>query len=264
MANATNSPVRNNHPPRSPNTITIWQQNINRSSTCQHDLISSTALARRGIDIVALQEPAINNFGTTIASREWIPVYPSTHNSDPRKTRSLLLLRSDILTDQWKQVDFPSGDITIINICGNWGDMTIYNIYNNCEKNDTIHQLETISQSHTNSPSRANNNNSNTGAKPILWLGDFNRHHPHWDDPADTRLFTRSAIHNAEILITAVAELGLDLVLPPGIPTHLHNVTKKWTRLDQVFISEDHLDAIITCEALSNSPGINPSRKSVD
>jgi hypothetical protein len=147
------------------------------------------------------------------------------------------------------------GDVTIINISGNWGDMTVYNIYNDCEKNDTIHQLEAFSQACTNSSNRTNANNK--GIKSILWLGDFNRHHPHWDDPANTRLFTSSAICDAEILITAVAELGLDLALPPGIPTHLHNATKKWTRLNQVFISEDHTDTIITCEALCDSPGIN-------
>ena len=73
----------------------------------------------------------------------------------------------------------------------------------------------------------------------------------------DTRLFTRQATLNAEILISAVAEVGLDLALPLGIPTHLHNVSKKWSRLDQVFISEDFLDTILICEALTDSPGIN-------
>jgi hypothetical protein len=211
MANTTNNPDRSPHPPRSPNTITIWQQNVNRSHTCQHTLISSAALTRKGIDIVALQEPAINNFGTTIASREWIPVYPSTHNTDPHKTRSLLLIRSNLLTDQWKQIDIPLGDVTIINISGNWGDMTVYNIYNDCEKNDTIHQLEAFSQACANSSNRTNANNK--GIKSILWLGDFNRHHPHWDDPANTILFTRSAIRDAEILITAVAELSVTFLL---------------------------------------------------
>jgi hypothetical protein len=46
-------------------------------------------------------------------------------------------------------------------------------------------------------------------------------------------------------------------VLPLGIPTHVHNVSKKWLRLDQVFISEEHMDAIISCKALSHTPGIN-------
>ena len=251
MASTSNNPVRNSTNNRSPETITIWQQNVNKSSTCQHDLISSAALARRGVDIVALQEPAISKFGTSIASREWAPIYPTTHSADPHNSRSLLLIRSNILTEQWKQIDFPSGDVTIVQLSGSWGELTIFNVYNDCEKNDTVTQLEAFTQRVTSS------GRSNENAKPVLWLGDFNRHHPHWDNPTDTRLFTRTAMDNAELLISAVASLGLDLALPPGIPTHLHNVTKKWSRLDQVFISEEHIDSIIMCDVLSNTPGIN-------
>ena len=74
--------------------------------------------------------------------------------------------------------------------------------------------------------------------QPTIWLGDFNRHHLHWNNPTDTRLFTRPVIHDAEILISAVAELSLDLVPPPSIPTHLHHVTKKWMQLNQVFVTD--------------------------
>lgn len=253
MAGTTHARDRNNPSTSKPKTITIWQQNVNRSHTCQHDLISSVALARRGIDIVALQEPAITNFGTTIASRDWIPVYPTTHSANPTKTRSIILIRNNILTENWKQVDFPSGDVTVVQLTGSWGDLMLYNIYNDCEKNDTINMLETFAHS----PLGDHSNRSRENSKATLWLGDFNRHHLHWDDPADTRLFTRTAIDNAESLISAIAGLGLDLALPPGIPTHLHNVTKKWTRLDQVFILEEHLDTIITCDTLPNTPGIN-------
>ena len=260
MYSTTNNLDRSNRPTSTSNKINIWQQNVNRSQICQHALISSAALARRGIDVVALQEPAINSFGSTIAAREWIAIYPSTHNAKPTKTRSLILLRSNILTDKWKQIDYPSGDVTIITFSGSWGELTLYNIYNDCDSNDTITELEAFSRSraiNTSANTIANANVNTTTPRPTLWLGDFNRHHPHWDDPSDTRLFTRQAIHNAEILISAVAELGLDLALPPGIPTHLHNVSKKWTRLDQVFISEDFLDSILICEALTDSPGIN-------
>ena len=255
MTSTNTTAARNAQPVRNPTNINIWQQNVNRSSTCQHALISSAALARRGIDIVALQEPSINNFGTTVAAREWTPVYPSTHNAEPIKTRSLLLIRSNILTDNWKQIDFPSGDVTIITIHGDWGDLTLYNIYNDCVTNTTIHQLEPFARSLAANQSRGNADN--TATQPMIWLGDFNRHHPHWDDPADTRLFTRLAIQNAEILISVVAELGLDMALPAGIPTHLHNVSKKWSRLDQVFISEEYIDAVLICEALADEPGVN-------
>ena len=101
--------------------IAIWQQNINKSRTCQHDLISSGKLSEKGIDIVALQEPAINVFNKTIASREWKVIYPSTHAKDPGKTRTLLLVRDDLLTDGWEQLEFMSGDVTAIKLQGEWG-----------------------------------------------------------------------------------------------------------------------------------------------
>jgi hypothetical protein len=59
----------------SKDTLTIWQQNLNKSPTSQHDLISSNKLTQIGIDIVALQEPAINAFNCTVASRDWMTVY---------------------------------------------------------------------------------------------------------------------------------------------------------------------------------------------
>ena len=63
----------------------------------------------------------------------------------------------------------------------------------------------------------------------MMWIGDFNRHHPTWDNPNDTRLFTREAIEAAEKLIRAIADLGMELALAAGTPTHIHNVTQKWT-----------------------------------
>ena len=93
--------------------VTIWQQNVNRSQTGQHDLISSGKLVHRGIDIVALQEPAINFLGKTIAARDWIPVYPSTHEEEPGKTRSIMLINATLSTKSWEQMEFPSGDVTV-------------------------------------------------------------------------------------------------------------------------------------------------------
>ena len=65
-----------------------------------------------------------------------------------------------------------------------------------------------------------------SGSAHVLWVGDFNRHHPYWDDPSDDRLFTNEAIEAAEKLIKVVADAGLDLALPSSTPTHKHNVTK--------------------------------------
>jgi endonuclease/exonuclease/phosphatase family metal-dependent hydrolase len=91
----------------------------------------------------------------------------------------------------------------------------------------------------------------------MMWLGDFNRHHPHWDDITDNRLFMCAVIKKAKKLIVAVADAGLDLALPAKIPMHKHNVTKKWTRLDHVFLSEQLFDALIFCKALVDNLSLN-------
>ena len=101
--------------------LAIWQQNLNKSPNCQHDLLSSRRLARHNIDIVALQEPSVNFLNKTIATQDWTPLYPSTHEKQPEKTRSITLIRSDLLTESWEQLDFPSGDVTATCVKEDWG-----------------------------------------------------------------------------------------------------------------------------------------------
>jgi hypothetical protein len=79
--------------------LKIWQQNVNKSTTCQHDLISSGCLINEKIDIIALQEPHINFLNKTIATCDWIAIYPTTHRSNPEHMRSTILIHSHILTN---------------------------------------------------------------------------------------------------------------------------------------------------------------------
>ena len=231
--------------------LTIWQQNVNKSPSCQHNLLSNNHLANMGIDIIALQEPAINPFNLTIAARDWLPIYPTTHSDSSIRSRAITLIRSNISTDNWTQLDFPSGDVTIIQIKGIWGKVTIFNIYNDCNNNDTIKLLTRFY-----SRNRTQLEHADTGTAHTIWLGNFNRHHPLWDDPNDDRLFTNEAIDAAEVLIEAIADVGLVLALPSEIPTHQHNVTKRWTRLDQVFISDHSEDMLISCDTRMDQQGL--------
>jgi hypothetical protein len=118
--------------------IKIWQHNVDKSRTCQHDLISSGKLTKWEIDVVALQEPAINRFRKMVTSKGWKTIYPSTHTSDHMKTRSVILIQDNLLMDGWEQIEFPSGDITMIQIKGRWGKLTIFNIYNDCKHDNTL------------------------------------------------------------------------------------------------------------------------------
>lgn len=123
------------------NELTIWQQNLNKPHTGQHDLISSGKLVDKHIDIVALQEPSINFLGKTITTRDWIPIYPSTHAKEQKKTRVITLMNSICPTENWEQLKFQSGDIVVVKITGSWGQLIVFNIDNNCQHNHTINEL---------------------------------------------------------------------------------------------------------------------------
>ena len=66
--------------------LVIWQQNLNKLQVGQHDIISSGKLVHANIDIIAIQEPALNFKDKMIAARDWIPIYPSTHEKEPSVT----------------------------------------------------------------------------------------------------------------------------------------------------------------------------------
>jgi hypothetical protein len=59
--------------------IVVWQQNVNKSRICQHNLISNIELVSKGVSIIALQEPAIDDNRYTLVSRDWMPLYPTPH-----------------------------------------------------------------------------------------------------------------------------------------------------------------------------------------
>ena len=182
--------------------LTIWQQNMNKLPNCQHTLVSNNILTKHEIDIVVLQELAVNRFNQSIASKDWVLVYLSTHCAHPKKTCTLMLVSVNISTDNWEQMDFPSEDITIVVIKGMWGRITIINIYNDGNNNKMINQLKPFHRTKLDTGNQSKERTAHT-----MWLGDFNHHHPHWDDPSNTRLFTEEALKAVEVLIEVVASV---------------------------------------------------------
>ena len=232
--------------------IIVWQQNVNKSRNCQHNLISNNDLINKGISFIALQEPTIDHNGYTLASRNWIPVYLSMHQSSDNPSRTVTLINASIRSDTWKQLEFLSSDVTVIQLSGRWGKLTIVNIYNDCNNDATMRLL--MEFHHKNHSELMESTNRTVH---VLWVRDFNRHHLYWDDPSDVRLFTKDALEVAEKLIKVVADAGLDLALPSSIPTHKHNVTKLWSRLDQVFISDHSENLLISCNTQPDQREIN-------
>jgi hypothetical protein len=165
-----------------------------------------------------------------------------------------MLISSKLPTKNWEQLEFHSGDVVVIKITGSWGQIVLFNIYNDCTHDHTIHELTRF---HRANRRQLSGRETETETHHVIWLGDFNRHHPLWDKPEDNRLFTRDTLEAAETLIKVTTEHRMEMVLAPGVPTHIHNITKKWSRLDQVFLTEHTLDKILICKARLNERGLN-------
>jgi hypothetical protein len=70
----------------------------------------------------------LSGSGITIAVRDWITIYPTNHANNPLKTRSVTLIKASVNSDSWSQLYFPSSDVTVTQITGNWGKITVFNI----------------------------------------------------------------------------------------------------------------------------------------
>ena len=74
--------------------LKIWQQNVNNSKTAHLDLLNMVDPNK--YHVLAIQEPYTDSFGISRGNRKWEAIYPPTHATDPKHTRSLLLISTRI------------------------------------------------------------------------------------------------------------------------------------------------------------------------
>ncbi|KAI0308772.1 hypothetical protein OF83DRAFT_1044737, partial [Amylostereum chailletii] len=80
-----------------------------------------------------------------------------------------------------------------------------------------------------------------------IWMGDFNRHSPAWDEPRNSHLFTNRNLAAADVLLNLASHFDMDMALPKHIPTLRAHATKNWTRVDNVWISSEMSNRIVEC-----------------
>ncbi|KAG2051334.1 hypothetical protein BDR06DRAFT_825220, partial [Suillus hirtellus] len=80
-------------------------------------------------NIVALQEPFINDLGNTKATPDWNVVYPTHRYTHQSRSQAITLIHRRINTNNWRQLPFPSPDVVVIQMNGNFRKITIINIY---------------------------------------------------------------------------------------------------------------------------------------
>jgi hypothetical protein len=224
---------------REPRQLRIWQQNLNRSLEGQLDLLQS--LKDDNYDIVALQEPHIDFQGRTRDNPHWTVVYPKRHLADPSKTRAIILVNRKISTNNWDAIPLDSMDVTGVRLHGVFGMICLLNIYNDCEHNRSIGVMKEFMRGRS---ARA----EGEGNERVIWMGDFNRHHPIWDEERNLHLFTRGALEAAQPLLDLIGRHNMHMVLPKDTPTLEACATKNFTRVDNIFCSADLVDTFISCD----------------
>lgn len=211
---------------------------MNKSKAAHFDLINSSV--HKHYDLLALQEPYMDIYNNTKATHNWIAIYPTDHYKSDGSTRSVLLVNKSLNTNHWSQLNFPGKDVTAILLTGNFGKVAIFNIYNDCNHSNTIEALDRYLTRNVGNL-RANDTDH------MIWLGDFNRHHPLWDEERNSHLFTRRASEEAQKLIELLADYDMVMALPKDIPTLESMATKNWTRPDNIFTTDNTQECIVTC-----------------
>ena len=90
----------------------------------------------------------------------------------------------------------------------------------------------------------------------VVWLGDFNRHHPLWDNSNSTWLFTTANLDTASLLVDLISTFRMEMLLPAGIPTIKTFRMGSMSRPDNVFCSSALLQAFIEC---NTKPELHPA-----
>jgi ribonuclease HI len=224
------------------NTIRILQINLNKSDKAHLELINSD-LGRK-YDIVLIQEPYTTAFNAIRTPANFRAVYPKNRFVDDAQIRSVTWVNRELNTNYWESLDIPdTNDVTAIQLKGSYGNISIFNIYNDC----THQRTETTIRKYLRDNARVIGADDN---HHMIWAGDFNRHHPLWDRDEDTHLFTTRATRLAENLINLIAENDMVMALPKGIPTLQHMRTKRYSRPDNFFCTEGLQDSITTCNVV--------------
>ena len=218
--------------------LQIWQQNLNRSLEGQLDLLHS--LKAEKYDVVMIQEPHIDFLGHTRANLHWLVLYPTNHLDNPKKTRSVILINCNILTNNWEGLNIISNNVMGVHLHGQFGAIYLFNIYNECGNNESLKVVENFMEGRGDRQGRGSEERLK-----MLWVGDFNRHHPIWDEERNVHLFTTAALEVAQPLLDLISKYDMKMVLPKDIPTLEACTTKNFTRVDSVFCSAELYDLFI-------------------
>ena len=161
------------------------------------------------------------------------------------RIHSILLINTNLDTDCYSVLPIMHSDVMAVQFKGDNGFLSLLNIYNEITNNNTISCLNAFLDCNSHIV-RPNNTDS------VVWLRDFNRHHPLWEKDANERLFKPTDFITP--LLDILYKNEMILALPKGLPTY-QMATGNWTRPDNIWRCSSPNDPIIRCDVL---PAIQP------
>ncbi|QRW06349.1 Reverse transcriptase from transposon X-element protein [Ceratobasidium sp. AG-Ba] len=214
--------------------LVIWQLNANKSPHAHPNFIQNTAVLLG--TILAIQELYLDYRNYSRVPTGWSSIYPTTHNTpNAPRSRSLLAINPSVSSNSWEQLECLCPNITAVRMITQAGPIIVINVYNPCDSNTSLPHVEgLLKKRHPDDL--------------VILLGDFNRHHPLWDEDRNAHLFTRANLDLAQELLDLTAEHDLEMALPKDLPTLQAFGTKNLTRPDNVFASYGLLSDLISCD----------------
>ena len=214
--------------------LRISQQNLNKSLMAQLHLLNTAKPDEW--DVLLIQEPWMA-FNGTRATPHWRVLYPKLYFEDNTKPlRSLILISMRIQTNNYKQIQFNSVDVTGVILMMEREKVILINVYKDCNNNNTIDAVsQFLSEQY---PDDYVPNDTH-----VVICGDFNRHHPWWESEENGHL--TSAEHLIRPLIDLTTRIDLRMALPPYLPMLQAFSTGNWTRPDNVWCLSHTTDHIV-------------------
>ena len=227
-------------PNEQPIRLRIRQQNMRTAKDAHLDLFTSDI--HKKADIMLLQEPYFDTYGNTKVSYHWHVLRPTSYKDSEDGIMAVILVNKNISTGQWTQIDIPNTqDLVGLQLTGEYGKVSILNIYNSQHHDATLYISDLALRDLLNDPATQDTDGENY----LIWAGDFNRHHPMWDDERNVQLLTNKNIDDAQLVIDIASDHGLEMALPQGKPTYYVTRNGNWTRPDNVFCTVNALEAMV-------------------
>ena len=153
------------------NKLHIIQINLNKSEKAHLDLINKRVSSN--YNLMLIQELHTTKFNAIRTPSNFCPIFPKNRFQDDTQIRSVIWVNKQLETKDWKIIDIKdTNNITAIQLKGNYGKITIFNIYNDCTHSRNETTLRNYIITHINTL-------IDDDESHMIWVGNFNRHHPY-------------------------------------------------------------------------------------